>query len=77
MCKALAKDERNDLAFGTVSCDSPHRNKLAYQCGYCSSCLLRHQALSAAKIEDKTSYIVLQKKPRSKDPSLHFRGRAG
>ena len=73
MCQALAKDDKKDLVPLTQSCDSRHRKKSAQQCGYCSSCILRRQALSAAKIEDKTSYVVLNEGPRSKDRSLHFR----
>jgi 7-cyano-7-deazaguanine synthase in queuosine biosynthesis len=57
MCKTLAEDGRNDLPPLTMSCDSPHRQQ-PIQCGYCSSCILRKQALAAATIEDKTRYIV-------------------
>ncbi|OCQ98768.1 hypothetical protein BCD64_22185 [Nostoc sp. MBR 210] len=73
MCKALAEDGRNDLASLTMSCDSPHRkSQQPTQCGYCSSCLLRRQALAAANIEDKTAYIVFHEKHPDKDRSLPF-----
>ncbi|MEH2058615.1 MAG: 7-cyano-7-deazaguanine synthase [Nostoc sp.] len=73
MCKALAEDGRNDLASLTMSCDSPHRkSQQPTQCGYCSSCLLRRQALAAANIEDKTPYIVLYEKRSDKDRSEAF-----
>ncbi|RCJ29521.1 hypothetical protein A6769_35300 [Nostoc punctiforme NIES-2108] len=71
MCKALAKDWRNDLPPLSMSCDSPHRQK-PIQCGYCSSCLLRRQALAAASIEDKTRYVVLHGERPVKNPSLYF-----
>ncbi|MBN3877267.1 MULTISPECIES: 7-cyano-7-deazaguanine synthase [unclassified Nostoc] len=73
MCKALAEDGRNDLASLTISCDSKHRkSQQPTQCGYCSSCLLRRQALAAANIEDKTPYIVLHEKRPDKDRSKAF-----
>jgi hypothetical protein len=50
MCQQLAEDERYDLPALTVSCDSPHR-KQPIQCGYCSSCILRKQALAASGID--------------------------
>jgi Queuosine biosynthesis protein QueC len=58
MCQILAKDVTGRLSSLTKSCDSPHRRNPS-QCGYCSSCLLRRQSLSAAKIEDKTRYVIL------------------
>lgn len=74
MCEALAKDSRNDLSCSTVSCDSRHRKKITFQCGYCSSCILRRQALIAANLEDKTPYVIThgEQQPK-KDPSSHFR----
>jgi 7-cyano-7-deazaguanine synthase in queuosine biosynthesis len=58
MCQELAKNGRTDLPSLTMSCDSPHRQQ-PIQCGYCSSCLLRRQALAASNIEDQTRYVVL------------------
>ena len=72
MCKALAENGRNDLPPLTTSCDSPHRQQ-PIQCGYCSSCLLRRQALAASKMEDKTPYVVLHGKKTGADPSLYLR----
>ncbi|NER98246.1 MAG: hypothetical protein F6J86_31210 [Symploca sp. SIO1B1] len=73
MCKALAEDGRSDLPPLTKSCDSPHRKpKQPIQCGYCSSCILRKQALAASKIEDKTRYIVPHGNRPVGDPSLHL-----
>jgi len=71
MCKALAEDNRKKLVSLTMSCDSPHR-QIPVQCGYCSSCLLRRQALVAANIDDKTSYVVLHGQRQVKEPSLYF-----
>jgi len=42
----------------SLSCDSRHRKKDCFQCGYCSSCLLRRQALIAVSLKDKTPYII-------------------
>ncbi|NJK29339.1 MAG: hypothetical protein HC940_03875 [Acaryochloris sp. SU_5_25] len=57
MCQPLAGDMRYDLPPLTQSCDSPHR-KQPIQCGYCSSCILRKQALAASRVKDQTHYIV-------------------
>ncbi|MCT7979060.1 7-cyano-7-deazaguanine synthase [Laspinema olomoucense] len=74
MCQALATDGKSDLASLTISCDSPHRKpEQPTQCGYCSSCILRKQALAAAKIEDKSRYILPHGERPSEDPSLMFR----
>jgi len=60
MCEAMRLNKEKDLPLLTISCDRPHRRKAkAVQCGYCSSCLLRRQALAAAQIEDKTDYVIL------------------
>jgi 7-cyano-7-deazaguanine synthase in queuosine biosynthesis len=74
MCKALAEDGRSDLPPLTMSCDSPHRQfQQPIQCGYCSSCILRKQALAASKIEDRTRYVVPHGNYPAGDPSLHLR----
>ena len=59
MLKSLAEDARTGtkLTSRTSSCDSPHR-KQPVQCGYCSSCILRKQALAASQLADETRYIV-------------------
>jgi len=71
MCKALAEDGKNDLPPLTMSCDSPHRQQ-PIQCGYCSSCLLRRQALTAANIKDESCYVVLQGERTPKETSLQL-----
>jgi Queuosine biosynthesis protein QueC len=71
MCRALAEDKRSDLSSLTMSCDSRHRQK-PIQCGYCSSCLLRRQSLTASKLEDKTRYVVLHGQRPPKNPTLHL-----
>ncbi|WP_309735186.1 hypothetical protein [Chamaesiphon sp. OTE_75_metabat_556] len=73
MCQILAEDTTCKLSSLTKSCDSPHRHNLS-QCGYCSSCLLRRQALGAARIEDKTRYLILHGNYLpAKDPSESLR----
>ena len=73
MMKSLAEDARIDLASQTSSCDSPHRkSQQPPQCGYCSSCILRKQALAASQLEDKTSYIVPHGNPPVEDTRLYF-----
>ncbi|MGB7440708.1 MAG: 7-cyano-7-deazaguanine synthase [Coleofasciculaceae cyanobacterium] len=72
MCKALAEYGRTDLPPLTKSCDSPHR-KQPIQCGYCSSCILRKQALAALTIEDKTRYIVPHGRKPVEDTSLYLK----
>ena len=74
MCQALAEDGNIDLPSLTKSCDSSHlKHKQPSQCGYCSSCILRKQALAAAKIKDKTRYVVPHGNRPAGDPSLHWR----
>lgn len=73
MCQLLAENKENNLVRLTASCDHPHR-KTVSQCGYCSSCILRRQALIVANLEDKTDYVITHsKKPPEKDRSLYFR----
>lgn len=71
MCKALSEDEKFELPPLTKSCDSPHRSK-PIQCGYCSSCILRKQALAASKIKDKTLYVVPHGKRPVENTTLYF-----
>jgi hypothetical protein len=72
MCHSLARDGKFKLASLSKSCDSPHR-KQPEQCGYCSSCLLRRQALAASKIQDKTRYVILHGKQPVAEPSISLR----
>lgn len=71
MCKTLAEDGRNDLLQLTMSCDRPHRQQ-PIQCGYCSSCILRKQALAALQIEDETRYIVPHARKPAGDTNLYL-----
>ncbi len=71
MCKTLAENRRHDLLPLTMSCDSPHRQH-PIQCGYCSSCILRKQALAASRMEDRTHYIVPHGKPPSGNTALYL-----
>lgn len=57
MCAQIPQEHASFFAGQTSSCDSKHRRKIQ-QCGYCSSCVLRKQALAAAKIQDITNYVV-------------------
>lgn len=57
MCQILLQSQVAEFIFDTVSCDR-RRREYPMQCGYCSSCLLRRQALAAVEIEDKTDYTV-------------------
>ncbi len=71
MCQRLAEDGRADLTSETKSCDRPHHQQPT-QCGYCSSCILRRQALAASQIKDKTRYVILHGKQPATDPSVYF-----
>lgn len=55
MCISLKRSSH--LIFATISCDRLHREKYI-QCGFCSSCILRRQALLAAGIKDQTKYLI-------------------
>lgn len=55
MCAALEATRATDIVPLTVTCDRHHRQR-PFQCGYCSSCLLRRQALAAAGLPDHTAY---------------------
>lgn len=76
MCTPLAELPARDLIFSTITCDSLHRKK-GLQCGCCSSCLLRRQALAVPGIPDMTPYVSLHGRSRTQEErqqdSLHFR----
>jgi hypothetical protein len=59
MCEVLKQLGADDLVTRTVTCDSRRRGP-TMQCGCCSSCLLRRQALITAGVHDDTRYGVLQ-----------------
>ncbi len=73
MCRRLLR-EIPEIAFCTMSCDSWHRSSPP-QCGYCSSCLLRRQAIAASGIEDQTPYqiTVSKERKRQKTDGAHLR----
>jgi 7-cyano-7-deazaguanine synthase in queuosine biosynthesis len=56
MCSIFKESDATPLIFQTITCDRNHRKKVS-QCGCCSSCLLRRQALAAQDIEDETRYV--------------------
>lgn len=66
MCRSL-KDNPHPI-FESISCDRLHREKYI-QCGFCSSCILRRQALAIVRIEDKTKYLI----PHGRKPELRHR----
>lgn len=72
MCQALTDELGKTLILATTSCDSPHRKKYV-QCGYCSSCLLRRQALAAAGIDDPSRYVVPHGESPAGDTGLYLR----
>lgn len=54
MCASLATSALRDSVVESVTCDKyPRREKGASQCGVCTSCLLRRQALWAAGLEEQ------------------------
>jgi len=58
MCREPLFTDAAEFVFAsTISCDSRHR-KRPIQCGYCSSCLLRRQAIAVQGIVDKTPYQI-------------------
>lgn len=57
MCERLAHTAATDLIFLTITCDRLHREQ-PMQCGRCSSCWLRRQALAVQEIEDRTAYLA-------------------
>lgn len=76
MCEALIWANATHLIADTISCDSLHRVH-PMQCGFCSSCLLRGQALAASHIPDPTTYVLDSFERRGKTHqirhSFHYR----
>jgi len=57
MCESLLENNIADLLLHTSSCDRPRRLPQGItQCGACTSCLLRRQAIAALGIVDPTPY---------------------
>ncbi|GCE15114.1 7-cyano-7-deazaguanine synthase [Tengunoibacter tsumagoiensis] len=73
MCQRLLR-EHPEIVFSTMSCDHWHR-EIPLQCGYCSSCLLRRQAIAVSGIEDTLSYRITAAKDRKrqKTDGVHLR----
>ena len=57
MCRVFDKMNLSAVAEITQSCDRSPRSKIK-QCGTCSSCILRRQALLASGIPDSSDYLV-------------------
>lgn len=57
MCKALVEAGDAAMMLKTISCDRLRREH-PMQCGLCSSCLLRRQALAVLGVEDAASYVA-------------------
>ena len=55
MCSYFHESELSDLISQTVSCDSYPLRECVPQCGICTSCILRRQALRVAKLPDSAS----------------------
>lgn len=76
ICARLAHPRGHSLIFSTITCDRLHRIK-GLQCGCCSSCLLRRQAIAVHAIHDETPYVVLSAQERTPkdryEASLHLR----
>lgn len=72
MCKVFVDTSCTELVFATISCDRRFRSK-PMQCGRCSSCLLRRQALAVQQVYDRTGYVVLRNPRRMANRDLHLR----
>ena len=73
MCKEPLQMGAAESMFCTISCDSRHR-KQPIQCGYCSSCLLRRQAIAFHGRTDQTRYQILDGtgRKRREDDGTHY-----
>lgn len=70
MCEVFMQEALINLVSRTVSCDRRLRQrKQPIQCGRCSSCLLRRQALAANHLPDRTDYMVMEP-TREDEPHL-------
>jgi len=69
----LLLSRNTELTALTSSCDRPHRKpQQPVQCGYCSSCILRKQALAASQLADKSHYIVPHGNTPAKDTKIYL-----
>lgn len=71
MCEIFNKTQTTNLIRGTVTCDRRHRQK-PMQCGWCSSCLLRRQALAASNIDDNTEYVITHGRSCRPSDEIHL-----
>ena len=70
MCQVVDQMDLHDIAGMTQSCDRSLRNKIP-QCGTCSSCLLRRQALLASGTSDLSMYLLCH--GRNEDRETYLR----
>ena len=69
----LLLSRNTELTALTSSCDRPHRKpQQPVQCGYCSSCILRKQALAASQLADKSHYLVPHGNTPAKDTKIYL-----
>ncbi len=71
MCEVFVHTKTTELIFKTITCDRKHREE-HIQCGCCSSCLLRRQALAANGIQDQTQYVVSDGRPVRPEDRKHL-----
>lgn len=74
MCDRLVRSNLTEAVGLTVTCDRRHR-AIPMECGRCSSCLLRRQALAFhGVVEDASRYVATHAQaPRRSSDSLHLR----
>lgn len=72
MCEIFPRTGTTSLIAHTMTCDRRHRQKTP-QCGWCSSCLLRRQALAVNHIEDKTQYVITHGRVCRPSDGTHLR----
>lgn len=72
MCNVFVETATTKLIWNTITCDRRHRAKVN-QCGWCSSCLLRRQALAAAGITDQTQYVMTHIRQAQSHEESHLR----
>jgi len=66
LCSTLLDSRHRGCVPLTVSCDRRH-HAAEQQCGYCSSCLLRRQALAAVGLEDRTCYVLNSRRRKHRE----------
>jgi len=71
MCKVFLHSNAAALINRSTTCDRRHRGKIK-QCGWCSSCILRRQALAAVGIRDNTRYVVTHVRQAQEQETSHL-----